>query len=261
MSDRLEVRSARLIVVRHWWVLRQGRPWSLLAQGVFEPFLYLMSIGVGIGALVGAQGRAFASGHSYASFVAPALLATSAMNTAANENIWGIWYRLRLEKFYNSLVATPLTAVDIAIGETIAATLNGAIAGTCFLLVVAMLGMVHSAWALAALPAVTLIAFAFAAAGLAVATSITELHHTQYVQLFMLPMFLFSATFYPLSVYPAAVHDLVAVLPLYQCTALVRGLTLGHVGAQQGLAAAYLLAMGGATLWFAARRLTRLLAT
>jgi lipooligosaccharide transport system permease protein len=225
MADLLVMSSARQIVVRQWWVLRRGNPWTLLVNGLFEPFLYLMSIGVGIGTLIGTHGRTIAGGYSYASFVAPALLATSAMNTATAETIWGLWYRVRFERLYDSLITTPLTAYDIAVGETGAATLRGLFAGSCFLGVIAALGMTHSMWALLALPAVALSAFSFAAAGLATATFMRELHHNQYVQLVMLPMFLFSATFYPLSVYPTFIRDVVAALPLYQSTNLLRGLT------------------------------------
>jgi lipooligosaccharide transport system permease protein len=259
MAEQLAISSARLIVVRHWWVLRRGNPWTLLVNGLFEPFLYLMSIGVGIGSLIGNHGRTIAGGHSYASFVAPALLATSAMNTASAETIWGVWYRMKFEKFYDSLITTPLTAYDIAVGETSAATLRGLLAGACFLGVLAALGMVHSLWALLALPAVALIAFTFGAAGLAVATLMRELHHNQYVQLVMLPMFLFSATFYPLSIYPTFIHDVVAALPLYQSTNLLRGLTLGDVGGAQIGATVYLVALGLLSMWFGSRRLSRLL--
>lgn len=260
MADQLVMSSARLIVVRHWWVLKRGNPWTLLANGLFEPFLYLMSVGVGIGTLIGAPGRAIAGGYSYASFVAPALLATSAMNTATAETIWGLWFRMRFEKFYDSLITTPLTAYDIAVGETTAAGLRGLFAGSCFLGVIAVLGMTHSLWAVLALPAVALSAFAFAAAGLATATLMRELHHNQYVQLVMLPMFLFSATFYPLSIYPTVIRDIVAALPLYQSTNLIRGLTLGHVGRAQVFAVVYLCIFGLLSLWFGARRLTKLVA-
>jgi lipooligosaccharide transport system permease protein len=152
-----------------------------------------------------------------------------------------------------------MTPAEIGVGETAAATLRGLVAGGCFLGVLAALGMVHSWWALLSLPAVALISFAFAAAGLLVATIMTEMHHTQYVQLVMLPMFLFSATFYPLSVYPDWLADAVRALPLYQSTNLLRGLNLGDVGWSQLGAAAYLLLFGGVTLWLASRRLGRLL--
>jgi lipooligosaccharide transport system permease protein len=158
MFEQLSLRAAGSIVTRHWWVIRRANPWSPLVGGLFEPFLYLMSVGVGIGTLIGKRGQTFADGYSYASFVAPALLATSAMNTAANQTIWGIWSRLKFGKFYDSLVATPLTTTDIAVGEAWAATLRVGVAGICFLGVITILGMVDSRWALADL-AVMLIAF------------------------------------------------------------------------------------------------------
>ena len=255
----LDLRTAGQVVVRHWWVVRSGRPWATLVNGLFEPFLYLMSIGVGIGTLIGPKGHDIAGGYSYASFVAPALLATSAMNTASNETIFSLWFRLRTSQFFQSLVTTPMSPTDIAVGEAAAATVRGIIAGGCFLGVLAALGMVHSLWALAALAAIALISFSFASVGLSVSTVMRELHHTQYVQLVMLPMFLFSATFYPLSIYPDWLADIVRLLPLYQSTTLVRGLTLGEVGSAQAGAVVYLLLLGSATLWLASRRLGKLL--
>jgi lipooligosaccharide transport system permease protein len=258
MSEQLVLSSARLIVVRHWWVLRKGRPWALLVNGLFEPFLYLMSIGVGFGSLLGTPANSISGGHGYASFVAPALLATSAMNTAVNETIRTVWFRMRFENFYDSLVTTPLTGQDIAVGECTAALVRGTIAAGCFLGVLAVLQLVYSLWALLALPAVLLVAFAFAAAGLLVSTYLKEWHHHQYVQLVMLPMFLFSATFYPLSIYPAWLGDVVTVLPLYQATELLRSLTLGDVGVGTVGAASYLLVMGVGAAWWATRRFQRL---
>jgi lipooligosaccharide transport system permease protein len=259
MADTLVLSSARQVVVRHWWVVRSGNPWATLVNGLFEPFLYLMSIGVGIGTLIGPKGVAIAGGHSYASFVAPALLATSAMNTATNETIFSMFFRLKTERFYASLVTSPMTSYDIGVGETMAATLRALLAGGCFLGVIAALGMAHSLWTFAAVPAVVLIAFSLGAAGLAATTVMREMHHVQYVQLVMLPMFLFSATFYPLSVYPDWLADLVRCLPLYQATTLLRGLTLGTVGAAQAVAAAYLLVLAAVTLPIAGRRLQGLL--
>lgn len=247
--------SAHLLVLRHYWVLRRRRPWTLIVNGIFEPFLYLTSIGFGIGQLVttGPQGSA------YAAFVAPALLATSAMNSAVNETTGSIWFRLRFERVYEAMLTTPLNVTDIAVGEVVAAMLRGAIASTCFFGVIAALGLVHSWWALLAIPGTLLIAFAFAGAGLAVTTFLREFHHHQYVQLFMLPMFLFATTFYPLSVYPGPIQVVVACLPLYQSTELLRGVMLGQPGPSLAIAATYLLIMGLGGLWLADRRLGRLL--
>lgn len=246
---------AHLLVLRHFWVLRRRRPWTLIVNGVFEPFLYLMSIGFGIGQLVvtGPQGRA------YAAFVAPALLATSAMNSAVNDTTGTFWFRLRFEKVYQAMLTTPMRVRDIAVGEVVSSMLRGAVASACFLAVVVALGLVDPWWALPAAPGALLIAFAFAGAGLGVSTYLREFHHHQYVQLVMLPMFLFATTFYPLGVYPVWLRPLVVSLPLYQSTELLRGLCLGRLGPAQAVAAGYLAVLGVAGLWIAERRLRALL--
>lgn len=248
--------SAHLIVVRHLWVLRRGRPWNLLLEGIFEPFLYLLSVGLGIGQLVGGVGAT-----RYAAFVAPALLATSAMNSAVSETTGGFWWRARFERFYDAMVTTPMRVTDIAVGETAASVLRATLSSACFLAVIAALGLVRSWWAVLALPALVLVAFAFSAAGILVATLMRDLHHTQYLQLGMLPMFLFATTFFPLSVYPGWLQPVVVVLPLYQAIELIRGLTTGVFGTGLLAAVAYLLALGGVSLWLADRRLARLLLT
>ncbi|MEV0713289.1 ABC transporter permease [Asanoa sp. NPDC050611] len=247
--------SAHLIVVRHLWVLRHGRPWNLVVNGIFEPFLYLLSIGVGIGQLVSGDSGA----SSYAAFVAPALLATSAMNSAVNETTSNVWWRVRFDKVYDAIVTTPMRIGDIALGEIAASVLRSTLSSSCFFAVIALLGMVHSWWAVLAVPAAVLIAYAFSAAGLAAATYIREPHHHQYLQLVMLPMFLFATTFYPLSIYPPVLQALVAALPLYQSIELMRGLTTGQLGAGVPIAVAYLLVMGAGTTWLARRRLSVLL--
>ncbi len=104
--------NAHLIVLRHLWVLRSRRPWQLIVNGIFEPFLYLMSIGVGIGQLVVLPAGAAPPGTSYAAFVAPALLATAAMNAAVNEIVNDVWWRIRFEKIYQSMLTTPITVTE-----------------------------------------------------------------------------------------------------------------------------------------------------
>jgi lipooligosaccharide transport system permease protein len=252
--------NAHLIVLRHLWVLRARRPWTLIVNGIFEPFLYLMSIGVGIGALIDAPaGAPSYAAPNYAAYIAPALLATAAMNAAVNEVVNDVWWRIRFEHVYQAMLTTPLTVTDIAVGEVAAAMLRGAVAATGFLAVITALGLAGSWWALLAVPATLLVTFAFAGAGLAVATVIREFHHHQYVQLVMLPMFLFATTFYPLSVYPKPLQVVVAALPLYQSTELLRGLVLGDLGPGLAWAAVYLAAMGLGGLFLADRRLPKLL--
>jgi lipooligosaccharide transport system permease protein len=121
------------------------------------------------------------------------------------------------------------------------------------------MGLVHSAWLLAAIPAAVLIGFAFAGIGMAATTYMRSWKDFDFVILATLPMFLFSTTFYPLSVYPRALQIVVECTPLYQAVSLLRGMALGIVGPGMLVGAAYMAVMGLAGLYVAGRRIRRLL--
>lgn len=247
----------RAVVERN---LRASRRfWPVLLSGSVEPLFYLFGVGVGIGALVGdvdAAGRAV----PYAAFVAPALLATSAMNGAVQEST-NVFFKFRYAKTYQAMLATPLGPADVAVGEIVWSQLRGVVYAAAFLVVVAALGFVPSPLGVLALPAALLIGFTFAAVGVAVATFMRTYRDFELLQLALLPLFLLSATFYPLDVYPEAVRPLVQLSPLYHGVALVRSLTLGTVGVAALGHVAYLVVLGVAALALARRRLERLLLT
>src|ERR1700722_1043116 len=142
-------------------------------------------------------------------FVAPGLLATAAMNGAVDAASLGVFQNLRFNNVYQAMLTTPVRPRDIAFGEACWATLRGAIEATGFLLIMAARGLVRSWWGLLAIPGAILISFAFASVGLAVATAMRSLSDIQLMQLVLLPMFLFSTTFYPISVYPLPVQWLI----------------------------------------------------
>ncbi|WP_329178154.1 ABC transporter permease [Streptomyces sp. NBC_01477] len=240
-----------LVIYRHTWYL-------LLAE-IFEPVLYLLSMGLGIGALVGHVPGLGDPSVGYVDFVAPALLATAAMNGAMNETTFNIYGKLRMLHTYDSILATPLRIRDVALGEVAWALLRGTAVTVVFGAGVAAFGLVHSLWALLILPGALLIAFAFAATGLAVVTYVRSWQDFQLIQLVMLPMFLFATTFYPLGVYARPVQIAVECLPLYQSIELIREPSLGVMDAGVGFAALYLLAFGSAALVVALRRLERTL--
>jgi lipooligosaccharide transport system permease protein len=245
------------LIERHARVYRHT--WLVLVSGIFEPLFYLLSIGVGLGKLVGTV--AGPGGHmvGYSSFVAPALLATSAMNGAIYDSTFNVFFRLKYAKFYDAALATPMRPGDIALGEIGWALIRGGLYAIAFMAVMLALGLVHSAWAVADVPVALLIGFASAAAGMTATTFMRSWQHFEYIMLATLPMFLFSATFYPLSVYPRPVQILVECTPLYQGVALMRGLTLGVVGPALLWHVLYLAVMGVAGLYVAGRRIGRLL--
>jgi lipooligosaccharide transport system permease protein len=250
-------RGSLHLIERHARVYRHV--WLVLVSGIFEPLFYLLSIGIGLGRLVGPV--AGPGGHpvGFSSFVAPALLATSALNGAILDSTFNVFFRLKYAKFYDAALATPMRPGDIALGEIGWALIRGGLYAVAFIVVMLALGLVHSAWAVFDLPVALLIGFGAAAAGMTATTFMRSWQHFEYVMLATVPMFLFSATFYPLSVYTRPVQILVECTPLYQGVALMRGLTLGVVGPGLIWHAAYLALMGLAGLYIAGARIGRLL--
>jgi lipooligosaccharide transport system permease protein len=242
------------IVERNYMTYRHA--WTIVLSSVIEPLLYLLSIGIGVGALVGTVPGVDVK---YTVFVGPGLLATAAMNSAMNLTSFGVFSRIKEERTYDAVLPTPVSVTDIAFGEVAWALLNGLVSSSIFLAMLAVLGYVITPWALLAIPGSVLIGFAFASIGLAVTTYLRDFSDFQLIQLVMLPMFLFATTFYPVTTYPAPVRPLIEALPLYQSIELVREPALGHLGGGMLIAAAYLLVLGVAALWLATRRMAKAL--
>jgi lipooligosaccharide transport system permease protein len=251
-----EAGSLRLIE-RHARAYRHA--WLVFASGVFEPLFYLLSLGLGLGVLVGKVPGPGGRLIPYREFVAPGLLAVSAMNGAMYDSTFNIFFRLKYAKLYDAVLATPIRPAQLALGEIGWALLRGAIYAVAFTLVMLALGLVHSAWAVLAVPVAVLIGFAFAAIGMTGTTYMKSWQDFDYVILASMPLFLFSATFYPLSVYPRPVQVIVECTPLYQGVVLLRDLVVGVVGPGLLWRAAYLAVLGVAGLLASGRRLARLL--
>ena len=245
---------AHLLFERNLMVYR--RTWLTIVSGFFEPIFYLFSLGIGLGHFVGSV-----HGVSYASYIAPALLASSAMNGAVYDGMTNVFFKLRYGKIYDAMLSTPVGPTDVAIGETAWAQFRGLLSAAGFVITIAALGLIHSWWGLLTLPAAMVVGFGFAGMAIGASTFIRSWQDFDTVQLVQLPMFLFSATFYPLSVYPLAIQWFVRISPLYHAITLVRSLTLGTVGPMLLLHAAYLLALGTFGIWLARRRMAGLLLT
>ena len=256
---RFSVAGARglRLIERHARFYR--RMWLIVAAGAAEPLFYLLSVGVGIGGLIGnVTGPA---GHPvpYREFVAPGLLAVSALNGALNDSTFNIYGRLKFDKLYDAVLTTPLGARDVAFAEIGWAVLRGIIYSVSFLVVMAAMGLVASPWAILALPGAALISFATAAIGVYLTTYMKSWQDFDYVLLVSAPLFLFSGTFYPLSVYPRAIAVIVEWTPLYQGVVILRDLVLGVPSPDLAWRAAYLVALGVAGLGLAGQRIARLL--
>jgi lipooligosaccharide transport system permease protein len=244
-----------LIVERNAMVYR--RTWMILFSGFFEPLFYLLAFGVGLGTYIGSvtvNGQAV----QYQLFLASSLLAASAMNGAFYDAT-NVFWKLRYAKVYEAMLSTPVRPTDVAVGETMWAVVRSMLYSTAFLTVVAALGLIHTWWAVLVLPVAFVIGFAFAGAGIAAVTWMRSWQDFEFLQLVMLPMFMFSATFYPLTVYPTAIQWLVKALPLYNGISLIRALMTGSVGAVQLFNITYLATMGIVGMLIAGRRIDKLL--
>lgn len=248
--------KARRMLERNVVAYRSG--WLVFASGLFEPIFYLFSLGIGLGGLVGTVhlgGREV----PYPVFVAPAMLAVSAMTGALTETTFNMFGRLKYMKLYDAIIATPMRPIDIALGEIAWALARGGTYSAAFLGLMAALGYVESWYGVLALPAAILIGYAFGAAGMALSTFMRSWQDFDYLGFVIMVLFLLSATFYPLGVYPAWAQPIVQWTPLTQSVELVREVTTGDLSAATLAHVGYLVALSVAGSVGATLRIDRLL--
>lgn len=245
-------------VVQRGLIAARSSSWAVVLSGFFEPVFYLASMGIGLGALVGDVQTSQGIAVSYAAFIAPALLAVSAMNGAIYDSTWNVFFRLNYGRLYEGMLATSLGPLDVALGEILYALLRGLAYATGFMIIMQVLGL-NLAWtAILALPAVLLIAFGFASLGMGVTSYMKTFQQMDWINFVLLPMFLFSATFYPISVYPGWVQHIVMALPLWHGVELIRGLTTGILSIDMLWHVLYYVVMIAVGLVFTTRRLRAL---
>ena len=235
-----------------------SKNWIFIVSGFFEPVFYLLSINVGLSRLVGPVSFA-GQAVPYTHFVAPGLLATSAMNGSILDTTFNFFFKLKIAKTFTAVVATPLGVGDIALGEVGWAICRGSIYSAAFVVVMGAFGLLDSPWATLDFPTAMLVAFCFAALGIAASSYMRNWQDLSAIQLAVLPLFLFSGTFYPLGVYPRPIALIIEATPLYQGVVICRGFSLGSVSPDLVPHAVYLFVVAAVCLAIAARRLGRLL--
>ncbi|HEX2883466.1 MAG TPA: ABC transporter permease [Candidatus Limnocylindria bacterium] len=247
-SRRLVERN--IMVYRHQWII--------IVSGVFEPIFYLLGIGLGLGGIIREVPLADGRIVSYAAFVAPALLATAAMNGAVFETIFNIFFKLNYAKTYDGVLATPMGITEIAIGEMLWALMRAALYAVAMFVIMLVAGLLLSPWSILMVPAALLVAAAFAAAGLAGTSYLRTVNDFDVpMGLIVMPMFLFSGTFFPISIYPWFIQVFMQATPLYHSISLIRGLSTGMVGWAQAWDFAYLLGFFAICMWIAIRQMER----
>lgn len=252
------VYSGRVLqLLERGYIAFKSSTYMIVISGFLEPVLYLLSFGYGIGKLlptISVGGETI----KYAAFIAPALLATSAMNGAIYDSTMNVFFKLNHDRVYHGMLATSMGPLDVALGEIGWALLRGFSYACAFMAVIAPLGLVKSMWGLLAIPAAVLIAFGFASCGMAVTSYMKSFQQLELVNVLMLPMFLFSGSFYPLSVFPQWLQFIINLLPLSHAIDLVRGLCLGHINFALLGHALYFIVMIVIGLFFTTKRLNAL---
>jgi len=230
---------------------------SALVGHLADPLLWLVGFGFGIGSLLPRVG-----GLTYLEFLGSGMLCYSVMNSASFEALYSAFTRLKHQRTWEGILHAPMTVTDIVVGEWVWAALKGALSGAAILLVMAGLGLVHSAAALWLLPIMVLVGLSFAGIALVV-TAVAKSYDmfTYFFSLLVMPMMLISGVFFPAEQLPQAVRVIGELLPLAHATALARGLAVGapldHVALHLVVIAAYAAAGLAAANHLIAKRLTR----
>ncbi len=233
--------------------------WLVVISGFFEPLLYLLSIGVGVGKLVGDLPLPDGRLVSYAQFVAPSMLAASAMSGALSESTFNFFGKMKYLKLYDAVLATPVRPMEIAFGELTWAMVRGSLYSVAFLAIMVLMHLTTVGWALVAFPATLLVGFAFGGLGMALSTFMRSWQDFDLMAVVQFALFLFSGTFAPVASYPGPLRVIVQGTPLYQAVELIRGLTTGSIQLSLLGHIAYLLVMAAIGLAIAGRRMGRLL--
>ncbi len=247
------LRSRRL-VQRNLLVYKRG--WMVIFSGFFEPLFYLLGIGYGLGQFIPTLPLADGRTIPYAAFVAPALLATASMNGAIAESIFNVFFKLNFSKTYDAILATPLGIREIAVGEMLWSLFRGTLYVFAFIVVMIFMGLVISPMLFFVIPASILIGASFSAACLATTAYLRTVQDFDLpMGLVVMPMFLFSGTFFPISVYPIPIQFAMEATPLFHAVGLLRGLATGLVGLHELWDLVYIVAFGAIAMWIALNRL------
>jgi len=236
-----------------FWLVNYRRTWrGSIYSSVLSPVLYLGAMGLGLGTLVDQHrhGAASLGGVSYLAFLAPGLLAAAAMQTALGESMYPVLASVKWLKTYQAAAATPLRPADLFRGHLLFTAMRLAMNSVIFLVAMLGFGAVKSAWVLAAVPVAILTGLAFATP--VEAFAITQDRDQSFAMVFrfgMIPMFLFSGTFFPITQLPAWIRPVAYATPLWHGVALCRALSLGTANVAGALGhVAYLTAFALAGL-------------
>ncbi|MEK6721014.1 MAG: ABC transporter permease [Chloroflexota bacterium] len=222
-----------------------------------SPVMFLAAMGIGLGGYVDTTGNAAFGGLTYLQFLAPGLLAATVMQSAAFESTFPVMGGLHWTRTFHGMYATPMSPLQIALGNLAWIAIRMTMVATVFTFVVVLFGAASSPLVILAIPAAVLTAMAFAAPIAAFAATQRTVNKFNAIFRFgITPLFILSGTFFPIASLPAAIQPLAWLSPLWHGVSLTRGLALGTIGDAPLLALAHVgvlsvLALGG--IWAAAR--------
>jgi lipooligosaccharide transport system permease protein len=247
--------AQRLTAYRHYWR-------SNLVSSLLEPVLFLTAMGLTLGVLVDRGGK-LPGGVPYLTWLAPGLLAASAMQIGTAESTYPVLGSIKWDKLYDAVLATPARVTDVLTGHLLYVAFRVTTSVTLFLAVLVAFGAARSPLVVLALPAALLTGLAFAAPVTALAVRMENDSGFAGLQRFLvLPVFLFSGTFFPVSQLPGVLEAVAYATPLWHGVALSRGLALGTLGGGEALLhVGYLLLWVGAGVLLAARGFRKRLVT
>lgn len=244
---RLVEREAR-VMARMWH--------GIIFSAFVQPLLYLLAMGVGVGGYVDREGDAALGGLSYLQFVAPGLLAATVFQLAVGDSLWWVMGGTKWDKRYHAMVASPLASDDVLGGHLAWEAIRSCIATVPFLIVATALGAIGSPLALLAPLAAVLFVVAIAAPVAAWSTFVeTDQSFMVIMRIGVLPLFLFSGTFFPTANLPGGLRHAVPLSPLYHGVELMRAAMTGrNPGTGALVAHVAVLATLAAVGWLVARR-------
>lgn len=190
-----------------------------------EPLIYLTGMGFGLGIYVKEI-----NGMSYAQFIAPAFIASTAMFAVTFECTYGAFTRMDYQKTYDAIISTPVNLEDVILAEIIWGAFKGVLYGSLILLLITFFGFVHSPAALLIIPVLFIAGLMFGVFAM-ILTSLVPGYEffNYYMTLIITPMFMFSGIFFPLNSLPPAVQALANALPLVHLVNPCRELAMGHI--------------------------------
>jgi lipooligosaccharide transport system permease protein len=255
LTTSLAVWRRNVTVYRHTWLTN-------ILPNFFDPVLYLLGMGLGLGLFVGRG----VGELSYIEFIAPGLMAASAMQGASFESTYNMFVKMNFGRVYDAYLATPAQIQDIAFGELMWAVTRSLLYGMAFVAVLAGFtlaghGILVSPWAALAPLAVVLTGVMFALIGQVFTASIRTIeYYGYYYTLWLTPLFLFSGIFFPLDderIAGGYGQHIAWCTPLYHCVRLMRGLAQGPLGSEHLVSLAWILTVSALLFWLVPRRLKR----